>query len=115
LRLSGDRLVAVGAAITGVGATFAAAFWTYTIAQTPHQTFWQAPGYASIAISALGLVLMAGGLLIPNPGSGSLKRREAATTQPTSRAGGTSTSIQTSDPEATPARRRRFNKRSGGT
>jgi hypothetical protein len=85
LRLSGDRLVAVGAAITGVGATFAAAFWTYTIAQTPHQTFWQAPGYASIAISALGLVLMAGGLLIPNPGSGSTQ---------TQRSGDDSTNLQ---------------------
>jgi hypothetical protein len=60
-----DRLVAIGVAIFGVGATFAAAYWIYVMQREPQETFWQQPGYASVALIAAGAIVMVIGLATP--------------------------------------------------
>jgi hypothetical protein len=58
-------LIAVGATIAAVGATFAAAYWIYGMEQRPKESFWQIPGYLSLVSIGAGVLVMAIGLVSP--------------------------------------------------
>jgi hypothetical protein len=58
-----DRWLAVGAALTGVGAVLGVGYWIYGMQASPHVSFWRLPGYIAIALLVLGSIALVVGLL----------------------------------------------------
>lgn len=77
LSARGNGYLQAGTAIASIGAAFAAAFWVYTL-EADDAAFWSPPGWASAAVTAVGLMLIAGGLLATSradaPGATSQKQ-----------------------------------------
>jgi hypothetical protein len=69
----------------GVGATVAAAYWIYTLQAPAAGGFWQVPGFASVAVGAVGFVMLVIGLFGGD---------KATTPRQVQRGGDNSTNIQ---------------------
>jgi len=60
----GDRLIAAGGVITGLGGVVGAGYFVYAL--QGRVTFWDWPGVASVVVVVVGLVGVAIGLLRPH-------------------------------------------------
>jgi hypothetical protein len=67
-RTTPDRLLAAGAAVAGIGASGAIAYYIYVISG-PSRNYWQLPGIASVVVLVIGLGLILAGLVGPAPPS----------------------------------------------
>lgn len=71
-----DRWLAVGGALTTVGAAIGVGYWVYGMQASPHVSFWHWPGNLSFALLVLGSIALVVGFLGRDPGS-SPKIRQA--------------------------------------
>jgi hypothetical protein len=53
-----DRWLAVGGALTAVGAALGVGYWIYGMQASPHVSFWHLPGYMAVALFVLGIVAL---------------------------------------------------------
>jgi hypothetical protein len=65
LRLKPDRLLTAGGALFAAGAAGVVGYGVYAL-QGP-AAFWRWPGYASVVVLALGVLLMVGSFFFPDP------------------------------------------------
>ncbi|HEY8303845.1 MAG TPA: NACHT domain-containing protein [Solirubrobacteraceae bacterium] len=67
-RLTADRWLALGTALTGIGGTLTAGYWIYVLQASPAGGFWQLPGYLGIAVLTVGFVALLAGFFAPSAG-----------------------------------------------
>jgi len=61
-RIPGERLVAAGGAIAGLGGAGVVGYYLYVLG-APDREFWRLPGIVSVAVLTVGLLMLAWGLL----------------------------------------------------
>ena len=59
------RWLAVGGAFTGLGGIATLTYWIY-VESAARRSFWEAPGYLSVAALAIGLTTLAIGFFAPS-------------------------------------------------
>jgi len=64
-----DRWLAVGGALTAVGAALGVGYWVYAMQASPHVSFWRLPGYIAVALLGLGTVALVVGFFGKGGGS----------------------------------------------
>ena len=56
----------LGATLSGLGGAATIAYWIFTLQSPYADSFWSTPGYASLAVLTLGLVLVGAAVVAPN-------------------------------------------------
>lgn len=75
-RFTSDRWLAVGTALSGIGAVAVVGYWIYVLSGS-HRTFWHLPGVISGAVLIVGVVMLGVGFFSPGDSGGNYQSQRA--------------------------------------
>lgn len=64
--ISADRWLAAGTVFAGLGGTAGVGYWLFGLQASPREEFWQLPGYLSVGVFVVGMILLGIGFMAPN-------------------------------------------------